>query len=399
MASKFLISLRISGLILLLSITTDIVFAQDVTLSYSDPAAEGMDQTILDAGIKMVDKAIKQDKIRGAVLLVAKDGKIVLHEALGWKDKDSNTKMAKDAMFRMASNTKPVVATGIGILKDKEQLAYQDYVRKHIASFNNYRAGDIKIHHLLTHTSGFRIRPIFYSPLIQKSKEYPDAPNIKLEVDRFGQTGAEVEVGTTYQYSNAGFNTLGALIETKSGEKLEEYLKLNIYEPLGMKDSYHHETKEVLGKKIKRMSTVYYKRDGEWTIGWQPGEEPQYPFVRASGGMISTAYDYAIFCQMFLNGGIYNGKRILNEETVREMIAPQTKLIYTAEELFERDNFYGYGWRVERDGIFGHSGSDGTSAYIDSEDKLIVLFFTQSPGEVNPLAKRFFKLVQSSINK
>ena len=386
-------------ILLLLIVSSGSVSCQDVTLSYSDPAGAGMDETILKAGINMIDNAVKEDKIRGAVVLVARDGKIVLHEAMGWKDVKGKIKMEKDAMFRMASNTKPVVATGISILKDNEQLGYQDYVRKHITSFDNHRAGNIRIHHLLTHTSGFRIRPIFYRPLIQKSKEHPDAPNLRLEVDRFGETGAEVEVGTTYQYSNAGYNTLGALIETKSGEKLEDYLRKNIYEPLGMKDSYHHETKEVLGDKLKRMSTVYYKRAGIWTIGWKPGDEPQYPFVRASGGMISTAYNYAIFCQMFLNGGVYNGKRILAESTVKEMIFPQTRSIYTEEERNERQMYYGYGWGVRNNGVYGHSGSDGTSAFIDPNDKLIVLFFTQSPGEVNPLAARFLKLVQASVNE
>ena len=391
--------MKIFKILLLFFLTSSTAIAQEVTISYSTAAKENMDQSILDAGVSMADKAISLDKIRSAVMMVIKDGKIVLHEARGWKDKDKGLPITKDAMFRMASNTKPVVATGISILRDQKKLDYQDYARLHINSFDNYRSGDIKIHHLLSHTSGFRIRPIFYKPLIQKSAEHPDAPNLRLEVDRFGVTGAEVAVGTTYRYSNAGFNTLGAMIETISGKNLDVYLSENIYQPLGMNDSYHHETKEALGKKLKRMSTVYYKRNGEWTIGWQPGAEPQYPFVRASGGMISTAYDYAIFCQMFLNGGIYNGKRILSEESVAQMTAPQTKSIYTEEERETQHFFYGYGWRVTKDGVYRHSGSDGTAAYIDPVNNLIVLFFTQSPGEVNPLADRFFKLTQASINR
>ena len=166
-----------------------------------------------------------------------------------------------------------------------------------------------------------------------------------------------------------------------------------------MNDTYHHETKEVLGSKLDRMSTVYYKRNGEWIVGWKPGDDPQYPFVRASGGMISTAYDYAVFCQMFLNGGIYKGKRIISEESVQQMTFPQTLSIYTAEEREKQDSFYGYGWRVSSDGVFGHMGSDGTVAMVDPDQKLIVLFFTQSPGESNTLANRFFQLVQASINK
>ena len=380
-------------------ISTRLLIAQEVSLSYSTAEKESMDQTILDAGIHMVQTAIEQDKLRSAVLLVAINGKIVLHEALGWKDKDKEIPIKKDAMFRMASNTKPLVATGISILKDEEKLKYSDYVRKHLNSFDNYRSGSIEIHHLLTHTSGFRIKPIFYKPLIQKSKENPDAPNLRLEVDRFGETGAEVEVGTSYSYSNAGFNTLGALIETVSGKNLDVFLSEKVYQALGMKDTYHHETKEVLGEKLDRMSTVYYKRNGEWIVGWKPGDDPQYPFVRASGGMISTAYDYAIFCQMFLNGGIYNGKRILSEESVEQMTSQQTKNIYTEEEREKQDYYYGYGWGVMKDGAFGHGGSDGTVAMIDPDHKLIVLFFTQSPGESNAYANRFCKLVKASIIK
>jgi CubicO group peptidase (beta-lactamase class C family) len=80
------------------------------------------------------------------------------------------------------------------------------------------------------------------------------------------------------------------------------------------------------------------------------------------------------------------------------MIAPQTKKIYTEEERENREYYYGYGWRVGKDGVYGHSGSDGTAAFIDPANNLIVLFFTQSPGESNALAARFLMLSQASIN-
>ena len=351
--------------------------AQDITLSYGTPAEVNMNSEILDAGVSMFKRAVEEDKIRNAVLLVARNGKIILHEAIGWKDKENGIPLKKDAMFRMASNTKPVIATGISILFEEDKINYSDFVRKHIPAFDNYRSGTITVHHLLTHTSGFRIRPIFYQPLIQKSREHPDAPGLILEVNRFGETGADIEPGTSYSYSNAGFNTLGALIEVISQEPLEVCLKKKIYDPLGMEDSYHHEVAEKLDGKLDRMSVVYYKRDDKWTIGWKPGDPPQYPFVRASGGMISTATDYAIFCQMFLNGGIYDGKRILTEETVKRMTSPHTRSVYTADERENMDGFYGYGWSVFKDGSFAHTGSDGTAAIVNPDLKLIVLIFTQ----------------------
>jgi len=114
--------------------------------------------------------------------------------------------------------------------------------------------------------------------------------------------------------------------------------------------------------------------------------------------MISTAWDYAIFCQMFLNGGIYDGKRILKEETVDLMTSPLTASIYTPEERHRQDVFYGYGWNVSDDGVYSHSGSDGTAAWVDPDNQLIVLVFTQSPGE-GDLARRFLQLVRTSIDR
>ena len=376
--------------------STNCVSAQDLKLSPGKPAQVGMDEVILNAGVNMFKVAVEKDKLRSVVLLVARQGKVILHEAIGWKDKEKGIRIEKDAMFRMASNTKPVVAAGVSILVEDEALQFNDNVRKHIESFDNYRSGAIKVHHLLTHTSGFRIRQIFFRPLIEESTEHPDAPNLRLEVERFGEVGAVEPIGTLYSYSNAGFNTLGALIEIASGNPLEVFLKERLYGPLGMVDSYHHEVAEKLDGKLGRMSVVYYQRDGQWTEGWKPGNPPQYPFVRASGGMISTAMDYAIFCQMFLNGGIYNGKRILKEETLKLMTTPHTASVYSPEEKVSRESFYGYGWSVSKDGVFSHGGSDGTTAWVDPNNELIVLVFTQSPGERN-LRNRFMKLVQTSI--
>jgi CubicO group peptidase (beta-lactamase class C family) len=393
--------LYLFALLLLLALFSNPLFAEDVVLSSGEPAQAGMDEVILKAVVHMYEAAVAKDQIRGVVLLVARDGKVVLHEALGWKDKDNAIPMKKDTMFRMASNTKPVIATGIGILVEEGKLNYNDLVRKHLKSFDNYRSGKIRIHHLLTHTSGFRIQEIFLQPLIQKSSEHPDAPNLQIEVDSFGQIGATEPPGTTYSYSNPGYNTLGALIEVASGKPLDVFLTENIYKPLDMMDSYHHEVAEKLDGKLNRMSVVYReKKDGGWKIGWKPGDPPQYPFVRASGGMISTAMDYAVFCQMFLNGGIYNGKRILKQETVRLLTSALTASIYTPEQRDNRDNYYGYGWNVSREGFFSHGGSDGTNALVDPDKNLIVLAFTQSPGKKNgSLNSRFLKLVQASISE
>ena len=116
----------------------------------------------------------------------------------------------------------------------------------------------------------------------------------------------------------------------------------------------------------------------------KPGDPPDYPFPRASGGMISTARDYAIFCQMFLNGGAYGGERILSEASVGEATKPLTRRLYSEDELRTRRQFYGLGWSVTSHGVFSHGGSDGTWAWVDPNREIVGLVFTQSPGGTNP---------------
>ena len=368
---------------------------QDATVSRAAPADVGMSAAVLQGGVGLYQEAVDRGDLVGAVLLVAKDGKIVLHEAVGWRDKARGLPMEASTMFRMASNTKPPVATAVATLVEDGKLQYDDLVREHIASWDNYRAGFVKIGHLLSHSSGLRIPTLFLQPYMQPSAEHPDAPTLQLEAARFGPVGAEAAPGTTYSYNNPGYNTLGALVEIASGQPLEEYLDDELYTPLGMHDSYHHELAEKLDGKLDRMSVVYYERDGtgEWVPGWSPGDSPQVPFVRASGGMISTADDYVVFCQMFLNGGVYGGQRIISAETAALMTSPK---IRTNPGSSAPPAYYGYGWSVSEDGTFSHSGSDGTAAFVDPSRDLIVLVFTQTPRGRNPVA-RFREIVDAAI--
>jgi CubicO group peptidase (beta-lactamase class C family) len=384
-------------LALFMALAVSPVLAQDVTLSMGTPEEVGMSSTILEGAVQLYRDAVDEGELVGAVLLVAKDGKIVLHEALGWRHKGRDLPMELNTMFRMASNTKPPVATAISMLVEEGKLSYDDPVRKHIPAFDNYRAGFMQIKHLLSHTSGFRINSLFLTPYTQPTSENPDAPSLQLEVEKFGEVGAEVLPGTSYSYSNPGFNTLGALVEIVSGQPLEEFLDDRIYTPLGMNDSYHHEVAEKLDGKLDRMGGVYYTREGgEWVPGWEPGNSPQVPFVRASGGMISTAMDYVRFCQMYLNGGIYDGARIISEETVETMTSPFYLAGGGAEPNRGVRVGYGYGWGVSPDGVFSHTGSDGTGAWVDPEENLIVLAFTQTPRGQNPRQK-FLEMVMMAI--
>lgn len=345
-------------------------------LPSAKPADAGMSEAVLRSGLSLFEDAVQRDDIKGAVLLVARQGKVVLHEAVGWRDAGRKLPMQRDTLFRMASNTKPVTATAILLLQQEGKLSVDDNVRKHLPSFDNYRAGGIKIRHLLSHTSGLRIPVIFFKPFLKP-------PSLRTEVDRFGEIGAEEPPGTSYSYSNPGFNTLGAIVEAVSGTPLGAFFRQRIYTPLGMTESFNHEPDAPSG----RMAVVYRReKDGSWQPEWMPGGPADYPFVRASGGMIASAADYVRFCQMFLDGGELEGRRLLEQTSVRAATA------IAAGSTHGRDDSagYGFGWAIYED------GSDGTYAWIDPKREVIGLVFTQSPGGAVP-REQFRRVVEASI--
>ena len=353
------------------------------TLAYGAPADAGMSAAVLEGAAGLYREAVDRGDLVGAVLLVARGGTVVMHEAIGMADEEAGKAMERSTMFRMASNTKPLVATAIAQLVEADQLEYGDLVRDYIPEWDNYRSGFITVEHLLSHTSGLRIPTLFLSPL-------GEDPTLPSEAARFGAVGAVVPPGESYSYNNPGFNTLGALVEIVSGELLEAYLDRSVYEPLGMVDSYNHRQGHELEGKLDRMGAVYYRQDdrGDWLPGGTPGGPVAFPFARGSGGMVSTAWDYAIFCQAFLNGGVYDGTRILNEESVRRM---------TRTHVDTPGGGYGYGWATS-DGTFGHSGSDGTYAWVDPARDIIGLVFTQTPRGPNPI-ERFRELVNLAVEE
>lgn len=368
---------------------------QSVTLSYGEAADVGMSAEVLDGAVGIYREAVERGDLVGAVVLIARHGKVVVHEPIGMRDKERGLPMERGTMFRMASNTKPLVATAVAQLVESGDLAYEDLVREYIPAWDNYRAGFISIAHLLSHSSGLRIPTLFLRPLMEPSAAHPDAPTLQLEVARFGEIGAAVPPGETYSYNNPGYNTLAALVEMASGQELEAYLDEHVYTPLGMHDSYNHRVGHDLEGKLDRMGAVYYRRgEGEeWEPGGTPGGPVAYPFARGSGGMVSTVWDYAIFAQTFLNGGVYDGERILSEGSVEVMTSPKIRISGEGDDA----SYYGFGFSMS-DGVYGHGGSDGTDAWIDPERGIIGLVFTQTPRG-RPDLDRFREIVELAVER
>lgn len=354
------------------------------TLEYGTPEQAGMSASVVDAAFGLYREAVDRGDLVGAVVLVARNGTVVLHEAVGMSDMAAGTPMARNTLFQMASNTKPVIATAVGMMAEAGQLDPAAPVRTYLEEWDNYRAGFITLEQLLSHTSGLRIPTLFLPGMAENT----DLVN---EARRFGEVGATTEPGA-YSYSNPGYNTLGALLELRSGEKLEAHIDRVLYSPLGMDDSYHYRADHPLEGKRGRLGPMYYQRSAEGE--WMPGQAYTIPFARASGGMISTAWDYAVFLQAMLNGGAYGDTRLLSEETLALM----------TRDHVEGSEGYGLGWSVpdgyqgwgSGPGYFGHSGSDGTDAYADPETGIVALVFTQTPNG-RPSFARFRELVKLAI--
>lgn len=370
------------------------VRAADAVLTEGHPEDVGMSSRVLEAAVEEVRSSAERGEIRGAVLLVARHGRIVLHKAIGWRNYEDLLPMQRDTLFKMASNTKPVVATAVLQLVAAGKLKLDDPVGQYIPSWKEGANADVTVRQLLSHTSGLRIPGVFIKPLLEKSAQHPRAPSLEAEVDRFASIGSVEKPGKSFRYNNAGFQTLGRLIEVASGQPLKDYFRDSIYRPLGMNDSWNHES----DVPTERMGRVYSWKDGKRVARWKPEDGPDWPIVRASGGMISTALDYAKFCRMYLNGGIYGGERLLEEKYIREAKSPQTLDAHSRQELAERGSFYGLGWFVSREGVFFHAGSDGTKAWVDPHRDLIVLVFTQSPGGRHP-HERFFNTVLAACDE
>ena len=124
------------------------------TLAYGSAASVGMDAALLDQAMQLYRDAVERDELKGAVLMVARRGVIVLHEAVGWRHEAYQLPMERDTLFRMASNTKPVIGTAVLILQEEGRLALDDRAADHLESFDNDRSRDITIRQLLSHSIG-----------------------------------------------------------------------------------------------------------------------------------------------------------------------------------------------------------------------------------------------------
>lgn len=393
------------------------------TLTVAPPSTVGMNAAKLNQIDALVEKDIADKKLPGAVVLIGHRGKIVLRKAYGNRTLvPAIDKMTVDTIFDVASLTKVVAtATSVMALIERGELRLNDTIGKYIPDIDDKDAKSVTIQQLLTHTSGYR----------------PDFDLGEKWLGREGMLAAlKVEKlraapGTRFVYSDIGFIVLGEIVQRVTGASLSQFATQAVFDPLKMGDSnFVRKMKVELGppgmnvmpsdpyvlriaptENIKGQQSylggTFDGKDGDKMLRGEVHDPTAYRMGGVAGhaGLFSTADDLARYCQMILNGGTYNGVRVLGSNTIARMTAPNV--------ISEDGATRGLGWDMNtpftanRGDIFplgsvGHTGFTGTSIWIDRVSQTFVVFLSNrvhpdGKGDVTPLRAKVASIAAAAV--
>lgn len=387
---------------------------QQVQVSDLEPENLGLSSERLDRIDESIQKDIDEERIAGAVALVARHGETAYFKPFGMSDREAQRPMQKDTIFRICSMTKPITSVAVMMLYEEGQFMLNDPVSDYIPEFTEMQVLDppypecgnslpskltkakrpITIRHLLTHTSGLTY---IWDPIL--GKQYDKKAVGSGLVQQEGTVGEAVKrlatipllfhPGENYMYSAAD-EVLGYLVEVVSGMTLDDFFEERIFAPLGMTDTYFYLPED----KVARLARAYTYFDGK---GLQVcPEEPitlgtlkysaDYPYkgpktyFAGGAGLCSTAKDYLKFCQMLLNNGILNDVRLLSRKSV-ELISHN----HVGDLLKTAGYGLGFGTLSEPShlrelgsiGSYYWGGFFYTSFIIDPKEDMIVIFMSQ----------------------
>ncbi len=397
-------TLKNSLLLSLLLLVTFSLSAQD--LPRAKPEEVGMSTERLATLSRTLDGYVAEQKLVGGVAMVVRRGKVVMMHPFGMRDREANSAMKTDSIFRIASQSKAITSVAIMMLQEEGKLLISDPVSKFIPEFANSTVAvpkegggydvvkakrQITIRDLLTHTAGIsygggpakdkwdaaKISGFYFS-----DRDEPIGETIK----RMAALPMDAHPGERYIY---GYSTdiLGVVVERASGMTFDRFLEQKIFTPLGMKDTSFY----LPAVKADRLTAVYSAADGkavrapvEGTIVAQ-GHYNNGPRKSFSGGagLLSTPSDYARFLQALLNGGVLDGKRILSRKSVELMTVDHMRSI----DFGRPGQGFGLGFSVVKDvgaygaptsvGEYGWGGAYHTNYWVDPKEQLVVVYMTQ----------------------
>ncbi len=400
-------------------------------LPKASPKAVGLSQDRLDRITAVMQKHVDNGLLAGAVAMVARDGKAAYLQSVGMRDREQQVIMSPDAIFRIASMSKPITSVAVMMLYEEGRFQLKDPISKFIPEFRAPEVivtgqgseqlvpakREITIRHLLTHTSGLTYQ---WDPRVgQKYKDagithglLQDEDLLADDMKKLGQMPLVHQPGEAWTYG-LSVDVLGRLVEVASGMPFDEFLRTRIFEPLRMKDTCFFLPPEKAG----RLAAVYgpdpngtLKRLGDGVIGagsfvctvTYPCEGPRRYFS-GGGGLCSTISDYARFAQMLLNGGELDGVRLLSPTTVKMMASDQVGDL-------SRDTGFGLGFGVTRNlreageltsvGAYRWGGFWYTTFFIDPAENMFGVCMAQLHGSSKAtLNDQFEALAHQAIVK
>ena len=337
------------------------------TTLIDDPRNAELSKRKLQVARKTLELGAAKHAFAGSVALVARHGRVALYSAGGFAMLfPRRDRMETGTLFDLASVTKVVAtATSIMILVEQRKLGLNQRIADILPGFTKSPKRKIRIRHLLSHTSGLPAWSDFYT---RHTKQKGIINEISESIELVSKPG------TKATYSDLGFMVLGAIVQQAGGYALDRFSQANIFKPLGMRHTCFNPppsqsiaATEFSNWRFQLIRGKVHDENAAATRG-----------VSGHAGLFSTARDLAVFCQMMLNAGIYDGTRILSEKSVKQMTTNQT---------LEFGSYFGLGWWMKTPGTpnvgdrishaaFGHNGYTGTSIWIDPEYDLSIVLLT-----------------------
>jgi len=381
-----------------------------------NPEDAGMSSQRLHRIHEAIQRHIDAGEISGAVTLVARRGHIVHFEAHGLMDLESKRPMEKDAIFHLASMTKPITGAAVLMMMEEGKLRLSDPVSKFLPEFKNPKVAvphgkpgefytipadrELTIRDLLTHTNGLMTGGL-------GSKAGPPRPaegdTLTTYIPRLATVPLDFQPGTQWAYSGyAAPDTLSRIVEIVSGQPYDEFLRTRVFEPLGMHDTFFYPPDD----RRPRLVTLYRKSPNGLVKAENQNGFSFKTYFSGGGGLMSTAEDYLQFAQMLLNGGELNGKRLLSPRTVELMASNHVGEMFDGK-LGRPAHGMGYGLLVGivEDGVaaglrvsngsFGWDGAYGTQTWIDPREKMVTIVMIQT--QVVSVQRDFENAVMQAI--
>jgi CubicO group peptidase (beta-lactamase class C family) len=371
------------------------------------PESVGLSSERLARITQVLREDIAKGAIPGAVVLVARQGKVAYFEALGNLDPQAKTLMGKDAIFRIYSMTKPITSVCIMMLVEQGKLALSDPVAKYIPQFKDVQVGEEKrdaegkvtlelvaakrpmtIQDLLRHTSGLTYG-FFGEGAVKKvyqgAELYREDPDNTEFAVRLAKLPLAYQPGTTWEYSHST-DVLGRIVEVASGKSLHQYMKDALFDPLGMSDTAFYVADPA---KHARLAEPFAN---DRSIGPDsPLSDPRLKTRQELGGqgLVGTTMDYARFLQMLVNGGTLDGRRYLGPRTIAYMTSDHMGEVKRSPyDLVGPGHKFGLGFNVRTEsgvatfagsvGDYTWGGAAGTVFWVDPKEKMFVVFMMQS---------------------